>query len=42
VEGEEVATFDEVKRIITKSPGKLLHFKIFRDNHYVYVEVTSE
>src|SRR5882724_7620500 len=42
VEGEEVATFDEVKRIITKSPGKTLHFKIFRDNHYLPVEVTSE
>ncbi|MEO6601874.1 MAG: RIP metalloprotease RseP [Polyangiaceae bacterium] len=42
VEGEEVATFDEVKRIITKSPGKLLHFKVFRDNRHVDVEVTSE
>jgi regulator of sigma E protease len=42
VESEEVATFDEVKRIITKSPGKLLHFKVFRDNRHVDVEVTSE
>ena len=42
VDGEEVATFDEVKRIITKSPGKLLHFKVFRDNRHVDVEVTSE
>src|SRR4051812_42474098 len=42
VNGEEVATFDEVKRIITKSPGKLLHFKVFRDNRHVDVEVTSE
>ena len=42
VNGEEVATFDEVKRIITKSPGKLLHFKVFRDNRYFDVEVTSE
>ncbi|MEP7053514.1 MAG: site-2 protease family protein, partial [Pseudomonadota bacterium] len=42
VESEEVATFDEVKRIITKSPGKLLHFKVFRDNRHVDVEVTAE
>ncbi|MEO7033596.1 MAG: RIP metalloprotease RseP, partial [Polyangiaceae bacterium] len=42
VDGEEVATFDEVKRIVTKSPGKLLHFKVFRDNRYVDVEVTTE
>ena len=42
VNGDEVATFDEVKRIISKSPGKLLHFKVFRDNRYFDVEVTSE
>jgi regulator of sigma E protease len=42
VNGEEVATFDEVKRIIAKSPGELLHFKVFRDNRHVDVEVTSE
>jgi len=42
VNGEDVATFEEVKRIVTKSPGKLLHFKVFRDNRYVDVEVTSE
>jgi len=42
VNGEEVATFDEVTRIITKSPGELLHFKVFRDNRHVDVEVTSE
>ena len=42
VNGEEVATFDEVKRIITKSPGRVLHFKVFRDNRHVDVEVTSE
>jgi regulator of sigma E protease len=42
VNGEEVATFDEVKRIITKSPGKLLHFAVFRDNRQIDVEVTSD
>lgn len=42
VEGQDVSTFDEVKRIIAKSPGKVLKFKVFRDNRYVDVEVTSE
>ncbi|HYP77227.1 MAG TPA: RIP metalloprotease RseP [Polyangiaceae bacterium] len=42
VNGEEVATFDEVERIVAKSPGELLHFKVFRDNRHVDVEVTSE
>ncbi|HEX3776791.1 MAG TPA: RIP metalloprotease RseP [Polyangiaceae bacterium] len=42
VNGEEVATFDEVTRIITKRPAELLHFKVFRDNRYVNVDVTSE
>ena len=42
VNGEEVATFDEVKRIITKSPGKLLHFTVFRrQSRHIDVEVTS-
>jgi regulator of sigma E protease len=42
VNGEEVATFDEVERIVAKSPGELLRFKVFRDNRHVDVEVTSE
>ncbi len=42
VNGEDVSTFQEVRRTITKSPGKLLRFKVFRDNRYVDVEVTAE
>lgn len=42
VEGEEVGTFDELRRIIAKSPGKLLRFKVFRDNKHIEVEVTVE
>ncbi len=42
IDGEEVATFDEAARIIVKTPGKILHFKVFRDNRYVDVEVTNE
>lgn len=42
VDGEEIGTFDELKRIIAKSPGKPLRFKVFRDNKHVEVEVTVE
>jgi regulator of sigma E protease len=42
VNGEEVGTFDELKRIIAKSPGKLLRFKVFRDMRHVDVEVQVE
>jgi len=42
VNAEEVGTFDELKRIIARSPGKPLFFKVFRDNHYVDVEVVPE
>src|SRR5262245_12553191 len=39
---EEVGTFDELKRIIARSPGKPLFFKVFRANRYVDVEVVPE
>jgi regulator of sigma E protease len=42
VNGEEVGTFDEVKRIIAKNPGKTLRFKVFRDNKHTDVEVPVE
>ncbi|HYO93098.1 MAG TPA: RIP metalloprotease RseP [Polyangiaceae bacterium] len=41
VDGQEVGTFDELKRIVAKSPGKPLRFKVFRDNKYLDVEVTA-
>ena len=42
VNGEDVGTFDELKRIIAQSPGKTLRFKVFRDNQHTDVEVTVE
>jgi regulator of sigma E protease len=42
INGEEVGTFDEVKRAVARSPGQTLVFRVFRENHYVDVEVTPE
>jgi regulator of sigma E protease len=42
VNGQEIGTFDELKRIVAKSPGQLIRFKVFRDNKHVDVEVVAE
>ncbi|HXK16630.1 MAG TPA: RIP metalloprotease RseP, partial [Polyangiaceae bacterium] len=42
IDGQEVGTFDEVKRIIGSSPAKTLKIKVFRDNRHTDVEVTTE
>jgi regulator of sigma E protease len=42
VNGEEVGAFDEVKRIVARSPGQSLLIRVFRDNRYVDVEVVPE
>ena len=42
INGEDVGTFDEVKRIISRSPGQTLKFKVFRDNRHVDVDVPVE
>ncbi len=42
VNGEDVGTFDEVKRIIGRNPAKALQFKVFRDNKHVEVEVVAD
>lgn len=42
VNGEDVGTFDELKRVISKNPAKTLRFRVFRDNKHVEVEVTAE
>lgn len=42
IDGQEVGTFDEMKRIIAASPGKTLKLKVFRDNRHVDVEITAE
>jgi regulator of sigma E protease len=42
INGEDVGTFDEVKRIIAKNPGKQLKLKVFRDQKHIDIEVTPE
>jgi regulator of sigma E protease len=42
VNGEEIGTFDELKRIIAKSPRRALLLKVFRGNRYVDVEIVPE
>jgi regulator of sigma E protease len=42
IDGQDVGTFDEVKRIIASHPAKTLKLKVFRDNRHVDVEVTAE
>lgn len=42
VQGEEVGTFEEVRRIIERNPAKPISFKVFRDNKYVEVEVVAD
>jgi regulator of sigma E protease len=42
VNGEDVGTFDEVKRIISRNPAKPVQFKVFRDNKHVELEVLAD
>lgn len=42
IDGQEVATFEEVRRIVSQSPARTLKFTVFRDNRHVDVEVTTE
>jgi regulator of sigma E protease len=42
VNGEEVGTFDEVKGIISKNPGKTVRVVVFRDRRHVKVDVPVE
>jgi regulator of sigma E protease len=41
VNGEEIGTFDELKRVVAKSPGKPITFKVFRDFRHVDVEIVA-
>ena len=41
VNGEEIGTFDELKRIVARSPGKPVTFKVFRDFRHVDVEIVA-
>lgn len=42
IDGERVATFAEVQRIVRKHPGKELRLKVFRDNAHRDLTVTPE
>ncbi len=42
VDGAEIGTYDELRRIVAKNPGKTLIFKVYRDNQHVDVEVTVD
>jgi len=42
VNGEEVGTFDEVKGIISRNPGKTVNLLVFRDRRHVRVDVPVE
>ncbi|HSC87919.1 MAG TPA: site-2 protease family protein, partial [Polyangiaceae bacterium] len=39
VNGIEVGTFEEVRRMVERSPGDVLTFKVFRDNRHVELDV---
>jgi regulator of sigma E protease len=39
IDGRDVGTFEEVKRIVARSPGATLNFRVFRNNRHVDVEV---
>ena len=41
INGEDVGTFDEVKRIVARSSGQTLRFQVFRDLRHFEVEVTA-
>ncbi|MBN2196427.1 MAG: RIP metalloprotease RseP [Polyangiaceae bacterium] len=42
INGHEIGTFDELQRLVAKSPGELLRMRVFRDNRQVDVEIVAE
>ncbi len=42
INGHDVGTFDELKRIVENNPGENLKFLVFRDDRHVEVEVTAQ
>jgi regulator of sigma E protease len=42
VNGDEIATYAELKRAVQKNPGRELQLKVFRNSTYVDVAVTPE
>src|SRR6187401_3462775 len=41
VNGEEIGTFDELKRIVARNPAKPIVFKVFRDYKHIEVEIVA-
>ncbi|MEY2936463.1 MAG: hypothetical protein RL033_7212, partial [Pseudomonadota bacterium] len=41
VNGEDIGTFDELKRIVAKNPAKPVTFKVFRNFRHVDVEIVA-
>ncbi|HEY6726983.1 MAG TPA: RIP metalloprotease RseP [Polyangiaceae bacterium] len=42
VNGREIGTFDELKRIVAKHPEQTVTFKVFRDNKHIDVEMVAK
>jgi len=42
IDGVHISTFAELQRAVSKSPGKELTFKVFRDKQHVDVEITPD
>lgn len=42
VDGQDVGTFEEVRRIVERRPGETLRLKVFRDGGHVDVEVVVQ
>lgn len=42
VDGVHISTFAELQRVVSKSPGKELTFKVFRDKEHVDVEIVPD
>jgi regulator of sigma E protease len=42
VNGQDVGTFDELKRIVARNPGQIVRFKVFRENKHIEVEMVAE
>lgn len=41
VNGQDVGTFDELKRIVARNPARPVQFKVFRDFEHIDVEVVA-
>ncbi len=42
VDGQEIGTFDEFRRVVADSPGKPLRLKVFRNNKHSDVEIVVQ